>query len=444
MIVFCVLTVFMTNIDSVKAQTDAETEAITRLLNERTDAMGKNIKIEVALINEGQVQTFGSNNKSSSVYEIGSVTKVFTTTLLAGAVKRGEVSLDAPISDYLPKTVKVPSRGGKQITLRHLAMHTSGLPRLPDNLNPKDINNPYADYTVEKMYEFISSYALPREIGEKYEYSNLGSGLLGHILSLRTKTSYEDLIKKRIAESLGMKNTTITLMPELKARLAPGHNAQGNAVPNWDFRVIAPAGAIRSDVQDVATFVSAAMNVKNSPLADVFAQMYAPRTETGTANVKVALGWHVLQNGADEIIWHNGGTGGYHSFIGFIKSKKRGVVVLTNSSQSIDDIGLRILTHNLTTNKTLKSVEVAPEVFDKYAGEYQLAPTFVITVSREGKNFYAQATNQPRFEIFAASETEFFLKQVEAKIRFVKNEKGEVTSLVLLQNGRETPGKKIK
>src|SRR5262249_11166935 len=120
-----------------------------------------------------------------TVFEIGSITKVFTSLLLADAVKRREVALTDPISKFLPDRVKSPERGDRAITLQDLSTHTSGLPRLPANFAPKNASNPYADYSVEDLYQFLGGYQLTRDIGTQYEYSNLGGGLLGHVLALR-------------------------------------------------------------------------------------------------------------------------------------------------------------------------------------------------------------------------------------------------------------------
>src|SRR5260370_20331102 len=171
--------------------TDTE---IKLILGERIDTAKKSVGIVVGLVDENGsgIMSWGRKareNKETvdgdTVFEIGSVSKAFTGTLLADMVERGEVKLDDPISRYLPKTVKVPARNGREITLADLATQSSGLPRMPGNFSPKDPNNPYADYSVEQMYDFLSGYTLTRDIGEKYEYSNLGVGLLVHILALK-------------------------------------------------------------------------------------------------------------------------------------------------------------------------------------------------------------------------------------------------------------------
>ena len=143
----------------------------------------------------------------------------------------------------------MPERGGKKITLQDLATHTSGLPRLPANIAPKDATNPYADYTVDQLYDFLG-YQLPRDIGEKYEYSNLGAGLLGHVLARRAGMDYETLVRTRITGPLGMKSTTISLSQEMKTRWLPGKARCCSRRANWDLPTLAGAGALRSSVND--------------------------------------------------------------------------------------------------------------------------------------------------------------------------------------------------
>jgi len=168
-------------------------DEIRALLRQRIDEQHRGVGIVVGVIGptERRVVSWGTFDGGAkkvagdTIFEIGSVTKVFTSLLLADAVARGEVALDDPVSKFLPANVKVPERGGKKITLLDLATHTSGLPSTPNNLVPKDPSNLYADYTVGQLYDFLSSYTLPRDIGSQYEYSNLGVGLLGIALARR-------------------------------------------------------------------------------------------------------------------------------------------------------------------------------------------------------------------------------------------------------------------
>ena len=181
-----------------------------------------------------------------SVFEIGSITKVFTGILLADMVQRGEVTLTEPVAQLLPSEVRVPVRNGKMITLLDITTHHSGLPRMPTNFAPQDLQNPYFDYTVEQMYAFISGYELPRDPGEEYEYSNYAMGLLGHALSLRAGRTYEALLIDRVLRPLGMKHTAITLTPWMEKHLAQGHDAFGDTTANWDIPTLAAAGALRA------------------------------------------------------------------------------------------------------------------------------------------------------------------------------------------------------
>jgi CubicO group peptidase (beta-lactamase class C family) len=385
-----------------------------------------------------------------SVFEIGSATKVFTALLLADAVQRGEVALTDPISRYLPADVKVPARGGRQITLEDLVTHTSGLPRLPSNLSPADATNPYADYTVPQLYSFLSSYELPRDIGVRYEYSNLGAGLLGHILARRAGVDYETLVRTRITQPLRMTSTAIGLTAEMKPRLVAGHNAGRVAVPLWDIPTLAGAGALRSSADDLLTFLSAQLGLAPTALSAAATSMLATRRPTGQAGLEIALGWHLLETpGGGEIAWHNGGTGGYRSFIGFDRANRTGVVVLSNMSTAAgaDDIGRHLLDAGFPLMKATaarKAIPVTGELLEGYVGKFELAPSFVIAITRDGSRLFLQATNQPRFELFAETERKFFLKEIDAQVTFEVDEKGRAARLILHQAGANQPAKRIE
>ena len=212
-----------------------------------------------------------------SIFEIGSVTKVFTSLLLADMVNRKEVTLDDPAAKYLPENVRMPERNGKSITLHDLSTHSSGLPRLPGNMELKDLRNPYADYGVDDLYQFLSGCTLPRDPGSELEYSNLGAGLLGHLLAYRAGMNYESLIGSRITEPLGMLDTGIALSSSMRQRMATGHNPTLTPVANWDFPTLAGAGALRSSANDMLTFLEAFLGYKESPLAPAMKSMLEVR-----------------------------------------------------------------------------------------------------------------------------------------------------------------------
>ena len=378
---------------------------------------------------------------ANGVFEIGSITKTFTATILADMVVRGEARLDDPVAKYLPSSAHIPSRNGRQITLGDLATQSSGLPRMPSNFAPRDQTNPYADYSVDQMYAFLAGYQLPRDIGETYEYSNLGMGLLGHTLALKVGLSYEDLVKRRVLTPLGMRETAISLTPAMRSRLQPGHDAEGKVVPNWDLPTLAGAGALRSTANDMLTFLAANLDTTARPLARAMRDAHTPRREAGSAAMRIGLAWHILARPTGSIVWHNGGTGGYRAFAGFDPVRRVGVVVLCNSgNESMDDLGFHLLDETFPLQPPpAPRTEVAVDslVLQRWVGEYELAPTFHIVVTREGTHLFAQATAQPRFGIFAESDSTFFLKAVDAQLTFRPD------GLVLHQSGQHIPGRRL-
>jgi len=377
------------------------------------------------------------------------VTKVFTSLLLADMAQRGEVSLTDPVAKYLPAGVKMPERGGRQITLQDLATHTSGLPRLPSNLAPKDWANPYADYSVEQLYQFLSGYQLTRDIGAQYEYSNLGGGLLGDVLARRAGIDYGALVRSRICEPLGMNSTSIMLSDDMKARFAVGHNQELEAVANWDLPGLAGAGALRSTANDLLIFLAANLGYMKSPLAPAMATMLTVRRPTGIPGLEIALGWHILTRDGEEIVWHDGASGGYRSYIGYEPKSGAGVVVLSNAGTAagVSDIGVHLLKTSMPLNRGQparehKEISVDSKLFDGYIGRYQLTPNFILTITREGDHLFEQASGQPKFEIFPEGERDYFLKVVDAQITFETDSKGRANSLILHQNGKDQRAKR--
>lgn len=431
---------------------------IRQILVDRVDVQHQSVGIVVGVIGpEGRrVIAYGHLEKGDprplngdTIFEIGSATKVFTSLLLADMVQRGEVALDDPVAKYLPPGVKMPERNGRSITLVDLATHTSGLPRLPANLNPKDPANPYADYSAEQLYQFLSTYQLTRDIGSQYEYSNLGGGLLGHVLARRAGINYEELVRTRICDPLGMNSTRITFTPEMKVRLAAGHNAALDPVENWDLTTLAGAGALRSSANDMLTFLAANLGYMKSPLAPAMAAMLKARRPTGQPGLEIALGWHVLTTNGKEIVWHNGGTGGYRSYMGFDPKAGIGVVALSNTSTAVgvDDIGRHLLDAGVPLAPPVKQhtqLAVDPKLFDSYVGTYQVAGNVIFTITRDGDHLFAQLTGQPKAEIFPEGERDYFYKAVDAQITFVTDSNGRATELILHQNGRDVPAKRFE
>jgi len=535
---------------------------------------GINTGIVVGIIDAKGTQYYSYGVKSlktnetvneHSVFEIGSITKTFTGIILADRVIKGEANLDDPLQNYLPVGTTAPIRNDAFVKLVHLSNHTSSLPRMPDNFNPVNPNNPYADYSEKQLYDFLNSFTLIRDIGSEYEYSNYATGLLGHIMATNKGVTYEKLMIDVIALPLNLNDTRITLTPKMKANLAIGYH-EGTEVGNWDFTTLAGAGAIRSTAVDMLKFVSANMGKRKSNLYPAM-QLSHKSSRVEGSNPMVGLGWHKMGSKGSEIIWHNGGTGGYRSFVGFTQGGDKGVVILSNSTASIDDIGMHILNpksplktikpsigvkmrnvinaqgiesglkaywelkknqandydfnegqlnklgyeylnkgetekaiavFNLNaesypessaafytmgeafmkkgdkekaiesykksialnpgnqngidklkklgvdTSDVIKEIIVDAKTLENYVGQYQLAPGFILTISRDGNQLKAQATGQPEFPVFPKSQNAFYLKVVEAQLTFNQNEEGEVQSVTLHQAGQEIVGKRLE
>ncbi|HZZ28194.1 MAG TPA: serine hydrolase [Pirellulales bacterium] len=288
-----------------------------------------------------------------TVFEIGSATKTFTALLLEDLVERGEMKLDDPVSKYLPESVTMPTHGGKEITLLNLAAQDSGLPFNPGNFTGANSAERFSSYTVPKMYEFLSGYQLTETPGEKFQYSNLGMGLLGHAMERKTGRDFESLVVERICRPLRMESTCVTLTAALKARLATGHDESGKPCPNWEMPAIAGAGALRSTANDLLKYAAAEVGLADSALTPLMQKTHVLQHHDAQVRDDVpghsALPWFdegVYNPPGSELFGHPGGTGGYNSFIGLDLKQRVGVVVLTNQTKVHSSmLGWRILQH---------------------------------------------------------------------------------------------------
>ncbi len=297
----------------------------------------------VGLINNGSLQFLFHGNVSAqkdapitedTIFEIGSITKVFTTLILMDMVYEKKVYLDQPIDIFLPG-IKIPEKDGKKITFRHLATHTSGLPTIPDNLRPKNPMNPFADYSTEDLYTFLKNYSLPRVPSEQFEYSNVGMGLLGHLLCKRANKSYDELVMSRVCKRLEMKNTAVNLTDDMKTSFAQGHRLK-EPMESWDIPTLTGAGALHSDIKDMVLFLCANMGLYQSSIVNLLKDCHKPQ-HTLTPSQEVGLGWMITSENGAPTISHNGGTYGFKSYLGFKPDLQRGVVILSNSSEEWPD-----------------------------------------------------------------------------------------------------------
>jgi D-alanyl-D-alanine-carboxypeptidase/D-alanyl-D-alanine-endopeptidase len=427
-----------------------EIEKLVRPLLESQRAVG----LGIGVFRDGRTATFGFGRLSRqstkspderTVFEIGSITKTFTATLLADMVVRKQMSLEDPVRKWLPEGIQAPTRDGKEILLWHLATHTSGLPRLSKRLTMQVIqhaDNPYSRFSVDEMYADLQSASLACVPGEKYAYSNFATGLLGQLLARHAGVGYEELVRSRICKPLGMNDTSIALSADQRARLAPGHDADMAASANWDIPTLAGAGALRSTVHDMLLYVAAHLGRRDWPLAEAARLAHQPRHKIDKSPQSIALGWHC--NTHLQILWHNGQTGGYHSYAALQKPKQIAVVVLSNCADgTIDRLGDQILgllggakPEPLKLKATKK---VDAKTLQRYVGNYEMPLGATFSVTREDDRLSVQLTGQPRFRVYPESENEFAYRVVEARITFVPDKNGVVGRLILHQHGLDLP-----
>ncbi|MBK7873080.1 MAG: beta-lactamase family protein [Saprospiraceae bacterium] len=312
--------------------TNAQMDTIAKFITD----FPANTQVSIAIVHGDEVRYYGvkiENGKlitidnKDKVFEIGSVTKVFTSTLLSNLVKADKVDLNTTIQECLsqPLNEKV-----KAITLLQLANHTSGLPRLPEDLfqpGKSDMNNPYAHYDGKMLEAYLSHQpTLAAAPGTQNAYSNLGAGLLGYVIEQKTGKSYEQLLQEFVTNPYKMTSTT-TERSRVAKKMVLGQNAQGVVTSNWDLNALKGAGAILSTVEDLSKFVQA--NFKpNAAL-----ELQREKTFTINPNLDVALGWHIIKTQSGKTWhWHNGGTGGYTSSLAMDVTGQESVIILTNIS----------------------------------------------------------------------------------------------------------------
>ena len=320
---------------------------IAEIIFSKSKNFPNNTQLSIALIQNGETNYYGilkvndtikSTENQSKVFEVGSITKVLTSTVLASLVEEKKLKLSDEINVYY----SFPFKNNLRISFENLANHTSGLPRLPGNLKPADKKNPYKDYGKKEMEEYLKNLLkLENKPSTVSSYSNLGAGLLGYTLGLSQKTSFQKLVQKKVFDKYNM-TSSFTTSQNLGSRLVKGLDENGKVVSNWEFDVLFSAGGMLSTTEDLVKFANAQFNPKNTALA-------LTRKPTFDINegMKIGLGWHILKSDkGKDIHWHNGGTGGYSSSMAINVEDKTAVIVLSNTSninREIDDLCFELI-----------------------------------------------------------------------------------------------------
>ncbi|SFC70925.1 CubicO group peptidase, beta-lactamase class C family [Parapedobacter composti] len=313
---------------------------------------GNTHALAIGIVHQGKTNSYyyGETEKGNkqlpdenTLFEIGSITKTFTATLLAYLAQTQRLNLDDSITKYLPDSVAAnPDLQG--ITLQQLANHTSGLPRLPDNIDAIAAghpDNPYKGYTRSHLYAFLKSYQATVPPDSIYQYSNLGFGLLGDILSTLYGKPYNEMVQEIICKPLGLRNTTE--QPDAKTQyVAKVYNDKGNETPMWTFDAFAAHGSLKSTVSDLVAYAKAHFKMPETDLEHALA-LTRQFTYFNPPDTDIGLAWHMNLIGDELVYWHNGGTFGSSSYIAFTPDRKIAIVVLSNTAEPVDTVGKAIL-----------------------------------------------------------------------------------------------------
>ncbi|MBL8329492.1 MAG: beta-lactamase family protein [Rubrivivax sp.] len=374
-------------------------------------------------------------------FEYGSVTKTFTALLLADAVQRRDLQLAEPVEAALGRPLR--DSAGEPITWLDLATHRSGLPRLPANLEPPRPADPYAGYGAAQLQAFVEAWKpqVPRQA--RWEYSNLGFGLLGHALGLRAGKPYPALLAERVLQPLGLTDIRVATPGDPGAGLLPGHDDQRRAVPRWTFDALAGAGALIGPLPALVRYARCALGLVDNPLAPAFALTLQRHADAGQPANAMGLGWILGTLNGRRIANHDGGTYGFSSSLFLDPGGRRASVVLANAFVSVTDLALHLLDPAVPPRDVVAeqaqtqrpAAEVAASALAVLAGVYALNPQFKLSVRTREARLFAQATGQGEFELFAQDTRRFFARITALEILF-EGDGGTPPALVLSQGGQ--------
>lgn len=376
-------------------------------------------------------------NTPTTKFRLGSITKQFTAASILLLEERGKLKVEDPVKKYMPDA---PAAWDK-ITIFHLLTHTSGIPSFTGF--PDYRSREATPITPEKLVEWFRDKPLEFEPGSKWNYSNSGYVLLGYLIEKISGQNYADFVQQNIFTPLGMKDSGYDSNSAIITRRAAGYSPSPHGPGNAGFvhmTIPFSAGALYSTTEDLLRWEQGLFGGKLLTPASL-AKMTTPFKQD------YAFGLAVQTKNGHKMISHGGGIEGFNTFLGYYPDEKLVVVALANiNGPAVDQIASKLgdvaRGEQVVLASERKEVTVSPRILAQYVGTYELAPDFSIAMTLEDGHLMTQATNQPKFPVFPESETRFFLKVVDAELEFIKNDKGEVTHLVLHQGGRDMRGVK--
>ncbi len=377
----------------------------------------------------------------NGAFEIGSVSKTMNAALLAALAAEGRLDLDAPLSRYAPAGARVPERDGTAITLRHLATHTAGLPALPPGFAPKNPADPYADLTPEELFAALGATELTSAPGSAWAYSNFGAMLLSAVVAQASGGDYDAALRQRLFAPLGMASTGASTLPD-GVRDVAGHRPGGASVPGWRFApALAGVGGVRATLDDMVRYAQAQLGRGDAPAVKAVA---ATHTEQSVVGQPMGLGWMRAPLNGRTVLAHEGGTGGFSSFVAIDLERDRAVVVLADTALAnlggLGDVGLPLLDASVPVGKPRTAVAASAEALAALRGEYRLANGLTMTLGvREGA-LTAQVPGQPAFAMRQDSRGDFFPAGFDALLKPASGGR----SFVWVQGGGAVPATRVE
>jgi len=432
--------------EQVLASADAALARVVaqRLRGDRTGAC-----LAVAVVERGQVaRAYQCADDrapvrigADSAFEIGSVSKTMTAALLADLIRQGNGSLEDPLSAWLPAGTKVPAYEGQPILLRHVVTHTSGLPALPPGLEPADPADPYARLDAAALLSSLGEVRLAAAPGSGFEYSNYASMLLSYAVARRAGSDLETLLARRLFAPLGMTGAYIEAKPA-QVRAAVGHRP-GAAVPAWHFATdLAGVGGVRATLEDMVRYAQAQLGWIDAPIVPALAATHAPLSEQPA----MGMNWMRVPVNGRTTLMHEGGTGGFSSFVALDPERQRAVVVLSDTSWTaiggLGSLGLHLVDPAFPLGKPRREVAAAPELLQALAGEYQLQGTMKMVLRPRDGRLYVQADGQAEQAMGHDDAGDFHALQVDAVLRPQRRADGSY-GFVWSQMGAEIPAVRV-
>ncbi len=365
-------------------------------------------------------------------FEIGSITKTYTATLLALEVLRNRVKLTDPVKLYWPELADTDAG---EITLESLATHHSGLPRMPNNFEPEDPLNPFKDYDQERFLIFLKTFKQNQKRPYPYEYSNVGFGLLGYLLSEKlNRISYEKYIHEQLIVPLGLTDTKVQLEPKDLIRGAQGYNSFFELIPFWDLNVLNGAGVLKATMSDLLKYARFNMNEELSDLGQAVALAQEPRADTDQPGQRVGLAWHMDRVGNYSMVSHSGATGGYRANLIFDKNKKVAATMLSNAANSANCILAPIFEKTCEVEKWL---QVDPVLQKKMLGHFYFeGAKLAADILLKNGAFAIEIEGQGAIRLWARSDLDYVIREADASVVFASDSDGQFNQFKLIQNGK--------